>query len=141
MGFSGRKALVAGGTGLVGSKLVDLLVGDEQYEKVILLTRRPLPVENPKIEVVQLNFDHLDKTTPSLSAHDYFCCLGTTGSLWKRARFRKVDYDYVLALARRAEKDPLGQQFLLITSWRANPSAFSLLQQGKGRDRARRKSA
>lgn len=40
-GQEGRKAVVAGGTGLVGIELVKLLLDDPRYARVVALTRRP----------------------------------------------------------------------------------------------------
>jgi len=108
-----RTALVAGSTGLIGSQLLELLLADSSYSKVIALSRKPLSITNSKLEnrVVEANqlMNH-----PELKADDVFCCLGTT---IKQARtqeaFRKVDFDYPLELANILKANGASQFFLV----------------------------
>ncbi len=95
-------AVVAGPTGLVGSRLLDILLREPRYRRVVALSRRTLEPE-PKLEVVDADYDRLDvilaKVTPADRPIDVFCCLGTTiGRAGSKEAFRRVDHDYVLAL-------------------------------------------
>jgi uncharacterized protein YbjT (DUF2867 family) len=96
----GRRALVAGATGLVGSKLVDALLADARYGSVHALVRRPLPSKNAKLQEHVVDFLKLDGVAwPTVD--DVFCCLGTTiRNAGSQAAFRAVDHDYPLAIAR-----------------------------------------
>ncbi len=101
-----RKALVAGGTGLVGSELLALLGEDNRYARVTSLGRREV-VTAGRVEHRVVSFDHLDRNEfPKID--DAYCCLGTT----RRAAgsddaFRTVDFDYVLAMrVRRNARAP-----------------------------------
>jgi len=38
-----RKALVVGGTGLIGRFLVDYLLRDKEYDEVVVLTKKGIP--------------------------------------------------------------------------------------------------
>jgi len=101
-----RTAVVAGPTGLVGSRLLDLLLREPRYRRVVALSRRALEPE-PKLEVVDADYDRLDhvlaKVTSADGPIDVFCCLGTTiGRAGSKEAFRRVDHDYALALGRWA---------------------------------------
>jgi uncharacterized protein YbjT (DUF2867 family) len=46
-------ALVAGGTGLVGGELISLLLEDERFEKVKMLTRREVEIAQPQLVLLR----------------------------------------------------------------------------------------
>jgi uncharacterized protein YbjT (DUF2867 family) len=101
-----RTAVLAGPTGLVGSRLLDILLREPRYRRVVALSRRPLE-PGPKLEVVEADYDELDRAlravTPADRPIDVFCCLGTTiGRAGSKEAFRRVDHDYALALGRWA---------------------------------------
>lgn len=127
-----KVALLAGGTGLIGSQLLQLLVKDEEYTKIKCLTRNPLAITHNKIEVIQTNGENLNELSSSLLADDVFCCLGTT---IKKARtkeaFKKIDYDYPLLLA-KVSKSNGARQFLLVSALGAHPSSSVFYNKVKG---------
>jgi uncharacterized protein YbjT (DUF2867 family) len=101
-----RTAVLAGPTGLVGSHLLDILLREARYRRVVALSRRSLGPE-PRLEVVDADYDRLDrvlgKVTSADQPIDVFCCLGTTiGRAGSKEAFRRVDHDYVLALGQWA---------------------------------------
>ncbi len=127
-----RVALLAGGTGLLGSQLLQLLVEDNNYSSVKCLTRNTLPVDHPKIEIIRTDGSNLDKLTSDLKADDIFCCLGTTMKKAKtKEAFRKVDYDYPLNLAKHT-KEGGASQFLLVSALGADPAASVFYNKVKG---------
>jgi uncharacterized protein YbjT (DUF2867 family) len=97
-----RHALVAGATGLVGRRLVQLLLDDADTTSVIALTRRPLAIPHPKLVEAVIDFDHLgDFVLPAVD--DYYCCLGTTiRKAGSEEAFRDVDLVYPVRLAHMA---------------------------------------
>ncbi len=129
----GRVALVAGGSGLVGSTLLPLLLHAPDYARVIALSRRPLPLENAKLANRVVRFDAaLEPQLKGLRCHDAFCCLGTTlRAAGSAAAFRAVDFNLVLAFARAALS--LGaERFVLVSSVGADEGARTLYLSIKG---------
>lgn len=109
-------ALVAGTTGLIGNLLLDQLLQDEYYVKVIALSRKPLARHHARLVNLVVDFDNLDSHSEDLVADDVFCCLGTTiRQAGSQAAFRKVDYDYPVQLARMT-RDRGARQFLIVTA-------------------------
>src|SRR5690242_13024580 len=95
-------ALILGGSGLVGGKLVELLLEAPEWTRVKTLVRRPLEpaVPHAKLEEVRVDFDRLDEARAAFAVDDVFCCLGTTiKQAGSREAFRRVDHDYPLRAA------------------------------------------
>ena len=114
--MANRTALVAGGSGLVGGFLLDRLLKDNGYSRVVSLGRRLLPREHPKLLQREVDFAALERLKPFPPADDVFCCLGTTiAKAGSQEAFRAVDHDAVLALA-KTSKQVGASQFLLC--WR-----------------------
>ena len=101
---AGRIALVAGGSGLVGSHLLPLLLQAPQYARVHALSRRPLPFDHPRLANRVVRFEaSLQAQLKGLQCQDAFCCLGTTiREAGSQAAFRAVDHDLVLEFAQLA---------------------------------------
>ncbi len=108
-----RKALVLGGTGLVGSHVLRLLLEDRAYGSVYAPVRRPLGFTARTL--VELPFDSA-AIARRLPVDDVFCCLGTTiKQAGSQENFRRVDFEYPLELARRASESG-SKQFLIVTA-------------------------
>lgn len=126
-----RTAVVAGATGLVGSRCVDLLLKDSGYHRVLTLVRHPLALRHPKLQQLVTDFDRLENLELPEDA-DIFCALGTTiRKAGSQAAFREVDYEYPKKLAFRGAGFQ-SRQFLLVSSVGANPAAGNFYLRVKG---------
>lgn len=126
-----RTALVAGSTGLIGSQLVDLLLADGYYNKVIALSRKSLPVSHTRLENVLIDIHSLEKLS-TLKADDVFCCLGTTmKQAGSKEAFKRVDYEYPLQLA-KSLKSTGAKKFLLVSALGADKSSRIFYNKVKG---------
>jgi uncharacterized protein YbjT (DUF2867 family) len=130
-----RAAVVAGPTGLVGSRLLGLLLREPRYRRVVALSRRPLePV--PKLDVVDADYDRLDRVLGSVTSADrpldVYCCLGTTiGRAGSEEAFRRVDHDYALALGRWA-RDARAHRMVVISAMGADAASRLFYNRVKG---------
>lgn len=97
---SNVKLLLVGATGLVGRHVLDLALGDPRVGTVVAPTRRPLPT-HPKLSNPQIDFANLPTNADWWQADAVVCTLGTTmRRAGSQAAFRRVDYDYPMAVAR-----------------------------------------
>ena len=126
-----RTALVAGASGLVGGHVLQLLLADLAYERVVTVGRRELPLTHGKLEQRVFDLGALDTLgVPHLNA--VFCCLGTTiKAAGSQAAFRKVDYDYVVGFARVGQRAG-ATQFLLVSAIGADPRSRIFYSRVKG---------
>lgn len=128
----GKRALIAGASGLVGHKLLHLLLKEPYYTEIIALVRAPLQMQHPKLTEIIVDFDQLDIYERDLAADDVFCCLGTTIKKAKtQEAMYKVDVEYPLTLARLALRQG-AQHFLFISSIGANPASRFFYSRIKG---------
>ena len=127
-----KTALFAGSTGLIGSQLLQLLLDDTYYDKVIAISRKPLGITHEKLENIVLDFDRMAEQHDMLKADDVFCCLGTTIKKVKtKEKFRKVDFDYPVELARITKANG-AQQYLLVSALGADKNSTIFYNQVKG---------
>lgn len=102
MAEGNRTALLAGATGLVGRELLRQMAEASHYDRLHVLVRRPVAELSglDKVQVHQVDFDAL----PALPAvDDVLIALGTTiKAAGSQEGFRRVDYDYVVGVARAA---------------------------------------
>lgn len=126
-----RTAVLAGSTGLIGNHLLELLLADTAYDKVIALSRKPLAKRHSKLENVLVNLDEWAKLK-ELKTDDVFCCLGTTIKQAKtKEAFRKVDFEYPVELA-KALKQNGAVTFLLVSALGADKNSGIFYNQVKG---------
>jgi uncharacterized protein YbjT (DUF2867 family) len=100
-----KTALIAGASGLVGGELLTLLLESPEYDRVVSVGRRKLDRTSPKLEQVLVDMGVLEMLTPAAHVDDVFCALGTTiKKAGSQENFRKVDFVYVVNLARLGRK-------------------------------------
>lgn len=129
-----RIALITGATGLVGKALVRLLLAKDYYQKIIILSRRELDIKDNRIVMVLLDdFDKMEDVADQLNAHHVYCALGTTlKQAGSKEKFKKIDVEWPLRLAEICRKQPLFEQFLMVTSHGANSDSPLFYNQVKG---------
>jgi len=130
---TGRVALLAGAIGLVGSRLLPLLLGATEYSRVLALTRRPLLFDHARLANRIVRFDSgLEKQLSGLRCNDAFCCLGTTlREAGGQEGFRAVDQDLVLKIAHLAQRAG-AERFVVISSVGANETSKNFYLRVKG---------
>jgi uncharacterized protein YbjT (DUF2867 family) len=124
-----RTALLAGATGLVGSRVLRLLLESPHYSRVTILTRRWVELDHPRLEQLVVDFQSLP---PFGSPDDVFCALGSTiKKAGSQTAFREIDHDYPLAVARQAVEAG-AKQFVLVSSVGADRRSGNFYLRVKG---------
>jgi len=123
--------LIAGATGLVGNHALLMALADERIARVIAPTRRALQ-PHPKLMNPKADFDDLPADAPWWNVDAVLCALGTTiAQAGSEAAFRKIDFDYVLAVARHARAHG-AKAFALTSSLGANAASRNFYLRTKG---------
>lgn len=127
--MSNKHAIVIGANGLVGTELTQQLLKDKNYEKVTLVARRYIELEDEKLELKIVDFRDLHKDWDVFKCDDMYYCLGTTKSdTPKKADYYKIEHDYCINIAKISYHNKV-KQFLYISSRGANPrSMFTYLK-------------
>jgi len=104
--MEGKIAIVIGGTGLVGTSLLEQLVADSRYTEIVAIGRSKPSVESSKISFVENDLSAPKTAAEFLFGDDLFICIGTT---IKKAQtqdaFRFVDYTIPKKIAKHARKN------------------------------------
>jgi len=125
-----RAALLVGATGLIGSFLLQRLLAAESYARVTVWARRDIGRTHPKLKVEIADFERLQERR--VESEDVFCCLGTTiRQAGSQAAFRRVDYDYPVALAMAAAGGG-ARRLLVVSALGANPDSRVFYNRVKG---------
>jgi len=132
-----KSTLLLGATGETGKKVLKELQKRADVAQIKVLTRRMLPEFEGIEKVTQrvVDFDNLSAAKDEFANVDIaFCALGTTRAKAGAKGFVKVDHDYVLNSAQQLkEQSGASAEFHLVTAVGADPNAWGLYSQTKGR--------
>ena len=124
-----RTAVIAGASGLVGGHLLERLLADDAWDKVVSIGRRRIDLEHPKLEQILVPFPAVGEIPAS---DDVFCCLGTTmKKAGGRNAFKVIDHDAVIQIAGSAFRNG-ASQFLHVTAMGASPRSKIFYNKVKG---------
>jgi uncharacterized protein YbjT (DUF2867 family) len=127
-----KTAIVAGATGLVGEQLLNQLLNDAVYGKVIAIIRKPLDFSHAKLVQQVIDFGQLPDVIGNLKADHGFCCLGTTiKQAGTQEKQYLIDHDYVVAFARGCIAAGI-QRFAVVSSVGANAASSNFYLRTKG---------
>ena len=93
------KAILVGASGSIGRSLLQDLLNDTHYTDVLVLVRKKLTVQHPKLNQLVIDFSRLSDYAAEIKGNAVFCCLGTTKSQTPdQQQYRQIDYQYPLIL-------------------------------------------
>lgn len=115
-----KTALVFGSSGLVGQQLIQQLIQNNSYQKIKLFVRKKPNLQNPKIEIIETNFDDFEILSREIKGDDCFFCIGTTkkNSL-NKTEYQRVELDLPKKIANLAKQKRI-QSFIFVSSGYAN---------------------
>lgn len=122
-----KTAILLGATGLTGSKLLQLLLQDDRFQKVVVLTRRSTHISHEKLEEHIIDLFSLEEYPVLFQAADVvFCCIGTTKAKTPdKELYYRIDHGIPVATARMTKKNNI-PTFIVISAVGANSkSRFS----------------
>ena len=129
-----KQATLFGGTGLIGGFLLDLILADDTFTKVNVITRKPLIKQHDKMEVYEIDFSKPQEIERSIGdSNVVFSCIGTTQAQVSgdKKAYRKIDYDISHNIALGCEKKEV-EHFLFISTAGANSSSSNFYMGLKG---------
>ncbi|MFQ3173327.1 MAG: hypothetical protein ACI8W0_000417 [Flavobacterium sp.] len=127
-----KTALIIGSTGLIGSHLVELLLGSDDYEKVVTFSKRDTGIKHAKLTQHIIDFDKPETYKDLVDGDDFFCIIGTTiKKAGSKEAFRKVDFEYPSQFATFALQNKV-KQFLIISSLGADANSGNFYLKTKG---------
>jgi uncharacterized protein YbjT (DUF2867 family) len=128
-----KKAILAGASGAIGNSVLKQLLADENFTTVLVLVRKDLGIQHPKLQQLILNFDEISKYAAEITGDVVFSCLGTTKAQTPdEAQYRKIDYQYPLDVAWIAQTNgATGYHLISAIGANKNSSTFYIKTKGE----------
>ncbi len=118
-----KTAVVFGSSGLIGGHLLEQLIKNDNYNKVKIFVRSEPVINEPKIEIIETNFNNLENHKEDIKGDDCFFCIGTTRqNSPDKNEYQKVELDIPKKIAQIAKAN-LVNSFIFISSIYANPKS------------------
>ncbi|MCF6242988.1 MAG: NAD(P)H-binding protein [Bacteroidales bacterium] len=126
-------AAVFGATGLTGKSLLNQLIDNKNYAKILVFNRNLQNYNHDKIDELELDWNNIERIINQLIADDLFCCVGITiKKAGSKEAFKQVDLQIPLTLAQIAENNKI-KKLLVVSSLGANSKSRNFYLQTKGK--------
>ena len=118
-----KTALLFGASGLVGNHLLNQLISNNNYSKIKLFVRSSIDISDPKIEIIQTDFNNLENHREDIKGDDCFFCIGTTKqNSPDKNEYRRVELEVPKQIAQIAKSNSVNS-FVFISSGYADPKS------------------
>ena len=127
-----KTALLFGASGLVGGHLLNQLIKDNNYSKIKLFVRSVPQISDPKIEIIETDFNNLENHNEDIKGDDCFFCIGTTKqNSPDKNEYQRVELEVPKQIAQIA-KSNLVNSFIFVSALYANPKSSGNYVRFKG---------
>ena len=118
-----KTALLFGASGLVGNHLLNQLISNNNYSKIKLFVRSSIDISDPKIEIIQTDFNNLENHKEDIKGDDCFFCIGTTKqNSPDKNEYRRVELEVPKQIAQIAKSNSVNS-FVFVSSGYADPKS------------------
>ena len=118
-----KTALLFGASGLVGSHLLNQLISNNNYSKIKLFVRSAIDLNDPKIEIIQTDFNNLENHREDIKGDDCFFCICTTKkNSPDKNEYKRVELEVPKQIAQIA-KSNFVYSFVFVSSGYADPKS------------------
>lgn len=109
-----KTAILLGATGLTGNLLLQQLLKDDDFQKIILFSRSSVKLQHSKLEEHLIDLFQLEKYKDQFHADVVFCCVGTTQKKTPdKETYRKVDFGIPVTAAKLAKQNNIPKMIVV----------------------------
>ena len=127
-----KTALLFGSSGLIGGHLLNQLIQNNNYSKIKIFVRSELEINNPKVEIIKIDFNNLENHIEDIKGDDCFFCIGTTKqNSPDKNEYQRVELEIPKEIAQIA-KSNLVNSFIFVSALYANPKSSGKYVRFKG---------
>ncbi|MCX7551228.1 NAD(P)H-binding protein [Xanthomarina sp. F2636L] len=129
----GKTAIILGATGLTGGLLLEKLLLDSRYNKIILFSRTSCGIKHDKIEEHLVDLLDLTSHKEDFNADEVFCCIGTTKAKTpNEEQYLQIDYGIPVMAAQLSKENNI-KTFIVISALGADKQSNLFYNRTKGR--------
>ena len=90
-----KNVIITGSTGMVGKSVLLECVESEKIDRILIVNRSPVGIEDPKIEeILMADFSNLEEIRDKLSGYDAcFHCMGVSALGMSEEKYTHITYD------------------------------------------------
>ena len=128
-----KTALVFGSSGLVGGHLVNQLIQNSNYSKIKIFVRSKIELINPKIEIIDTDFNDLENYRNDIRGEDCFFCIGTTRkNSPDKNEYKRIEF-YIPRQIAQIARSNFVKSFYFVSSGFADPNSSGDYLKFKGK--------
>ena len=118
-----KTALLFGASGLVGGHLLNQLISNNNYSKIKVFVRSVPEIIDPKIEIIETDFNNLENHKEDIKGDDSFYCIGTTKqNSPDKNEYKRVELEIPKQIAQIAKANSVNS-FVFVSSGYADPKS------------------
>ena len=127
-----KTALLFGSSGLIGGHLLNILIQNNDYNKIKIFVRSEPETLDSKIEIIKTDFNNLKKHIEDIKGDDCFFCIGTTKkNSPDKNEYKRIERDIPVEIAKIAKTNSVNS-FVYVSSGFANPKNSGAYLRYKG---------
>tara|TARA_R100001369_G_scaffold29172_4_gene52556 strand:+ start:33397 stop:34065 length:669 start_codon:yes stop_codon:yes gene_type:complete len=127
-----KTAIILGATGLTGGFLLQNLLKDPGYKKVLVFSRSSVGFIHDKLEEHLIDLLKLQNYKDEFIADEVFCCIGTTKSKTPdKETYKKIDFGIPVNAAKLCRENNIST-FLVISAMGADANSSMFYNKVKG---------
>ena len=127
-----KTALLFGSSGLIGGHLLNQLIQNNNYSKIKIFVRSKPEINNPKVEIIKIDFNNLENHNEDIKGDDCFFCIGTTKqNSPDKNEYQRVELEIPKEIA-QITKSNLVNSFIFVSALYANPKSSGKYVRYKG---------
>ena len=127
-----KTALLFGSSGLIGGHLLNILILNNDYNKIKIFVRSEPKIKEKKIEIIKTDFNNLKKHIEDIKGDDCFFCIGTTKkNSPDKKEYKRVERDIPVEIAEIAKANSVNS-FIYVSSGFADPESSGAYLRYKG---------
>ena len=116
-------ALLFGASGLVGGHVLNQLINNNNYSKIKLFVRSTIQINDSKVEIIQTDFNNMEKHKEEMKGDHCYFCIGTTKqNSPDKDEYRRVELDLPKQIAQITKSNSVNS-FVFVSSGYADPNS------------------
>ena len=124
-----KTALLFGASGLVGSHVLSQLISINNYSKIKLFVRSSIDISDPKIEIIQTDFNNLENHRKDIKGDDCFFCIGTTKkNSPDKNEYQRIELNIPKQVAQIAKSNNIKSYFFVSSGYANSKSSGDYLK-------------
>jgi uncharacterized protein YbjT (DUF2867 family) len=124
-----KTALLFGASGLVGIHVLSQLISNNNYSKIKLFVRSSIDISDPKIEIIQTDFNKLENHREDIKGDDCFFCIGTTKkNSPDKNEYQRIELNIPKQVAQIAKSNNIKSYFFVSSGYANSKSSGDYLK-------------